>query len=201
MVKVQSTEDKIIDAAKVVFVKKGLDGSRMQEIANEAGINKALLHYYFRTKAKLFEKVFEMLFKDIFLIFEQAISNEVSFEEFLEGFVRRYIGMLTERPYIPQFVIHELNRNPNRIVTQIESSAFDKQKLFNLINRAVEEEVIRPIAPVHLLSNILSLCIFPFIARPIITGFVLDGDEKKYQEYIRERPDEVIAFVKQALLL
>jgi len=195
----QNTEDKIVDAAKTVFVQKGMDGARMQHIADEAGINKALLHYYFRTKDKLFEKVFTIIFKDIFSIFEQAASEEVSFGEFLEGFIRHYINMLKSRPYIPQFVIHELNRNPERIVKLMQGSNFDKQRLFNLINKAVEDEIIRPIHPVHLITNILALCIFPFVAKPIITGFVMDGDKTKYQQYIDERPDEVVAFVKKAV--
>jgi len=201
MAKEQNTEDKIVDAAKTIFVQKGMDGARMQHIADEAGINKALLHYYFRTKDKLFEKVFTMLFKDIFLIFDRAVSEETSFEEFLEGFIRQYIKMLKSKPFIPQFIIHELNRNPYRIVELMQNSNFDKQKLFDLINKAVEEKVIRPIQPVHLITNILSMCVFPFIAKPIITGFALDGDKTRYQQYIDERPEEVIAFVKRAVIL
>jgi len=201
MAKEQNTEDKIVDAAKTVFVQKGMDGARMQHIADEAGINKALLHYYFRTKDKLFEKVFTMLFKDIFSIFDRAVSEELSFEEFLEGFIRQYIKMIKSKPYIPQFIIHELNRNPERIVAVMQSSNFDKQRLFDLIDKAIEEKVIRPIQPVHLITNILSMCVFPFIAKPIITGFVMDGDKTKYQQYIDERPDEVIAFVKRAVIL
>ena len=199
MAKEQNTEDKIVDAAKTVFVQKGMDGARMQHIADEAGINKALLHYYFRTKDKLFEKVFTMLFKDIFSIFDRAVSEELSFEEFLEGFIRQYIKMIKSKPYIPQFIIHELNRNPERIVAVMQSSNFDKQRLFDLIDKAIEEKVIRPIQPVHLITNILSMCVFPFIAKPIITGFVMDGDKTKYQQYIDERPDEVVAFVKKAV--
>ncbi|PLW96253.1 MAG: hypothetical protein C0591_09195 [Marinilabiliales bacterium] len=79
MVKKENTEDKIVEAAKKVFIQKGMDGARMQQIADEAGINKALLHYYFRTKNKLFEKIFDILFKDIFVIFEMAITNELTF--------------------------------------------------------------------------------------------------------------------------
>jgi len=173
----------------------------MQHIADEAGINKALLHYYFRTKDKLFEKVFTILFKDIFSIFDRAVSEEVSFEEFLDGFIRQYIKKIKSKPYIPQFIIHELNRNPKKIVELMHSSNFKKQRLFDLVNKAVEEKVIRPIHPVHLITNILALCIFPFIAKPIITGFALDGDKTKYQQYIDERPEEVIAFVKRAVIL
>ncbi len=197
----KNTEDKIVEAAKTVFVEKGMDGARMQEIANEAGINKALLHYYFRTKDKLFEKVFTILFKDVFAVFEQAISEEIDFEQFLEGFITNYLKLLKSKPFIPHFVIHELNRKPERIVELMQNFSFNKQNLFDLIERAVEEKVIRPIQPVHLVTNILSMCLFPIVAKPIITGFALDGDKKKYQQYMDERPDEVIAFVKQAVLL
>jgi TetR/AcrR family transcriptional regulator len=201
MDKTQNTEDKIVEAAKTVFIQKGMDGARMQEIATEAGINKALLHYYFRTKAKLFEKIFSLVFKDIFEVLEMAVMNELSFEQFLEQFITEYIALLKRKPYIPQFVIHEINRNPERIIELMKNSSFDKRQLFKLIEQAAEEKIIRPIPPVHLITNILSLCLFPFVAKPIITGFALDGDKEKYKTYINERPEQVVAFVKQAIFL
>ena len=201
MAKSQNTEDKIVDAAKSVFIQKGMDGARMQEIADKAGINKALLHYYFRTKNKLFEKVFSIVFKDVFEIFEQAISEELDFEQFIEGFITSYITLLKSKPFIPHFVIHELNRKPERILEQMHNNNFDKQKLFQLVDKAVKDKVIRPIHPVHLLTNILSMCIFPVVAKPIITGFALDGDTKKYEIYMEERPVEVVRFVKNAVFL
>lgn len=201
MAKKRNTEEKIVEAAKIVFVEKGMDSARMQEIADKANINKALLHYYFRTKQKLFEKVFTIVFKDVFGVFEQALSEEIDFEQFLEGFITNYIRLLKSKPFIPHFVIHELNRKPERIVELMQNITFDKQKLFDLIDKAVEEKVIRPIQPVHLITNILSMCLFPVIAKPIITGFALDGDKEKYRQYIDERPTEVIAFVKRAVIL
>ena len=129
MAKEQNTEDKIVNAAKRVFIQKGMDGARMQEIATEAGINKALLHYYFRTKAKLFDQVFSIVFKDIFEVLEMAVMKELSFEEFLEQFISEYIALLKRKPYIPQFVIHELNRNPKRIVEHMNNTRFDKQQV------------------------------------------------------------------------
>jgi AcrR family transcriptional regulator len=200
MAKAQNTEDKIVDAAKTVFIQKGMDGARMQEIATEAGINKALLHYYFRTKAKLFDKVFSIVFRDIFEVLEMAVTKELSFEEFLEQFITEYIALLKRKPYIPQFVIHELNRNPAMIVQHINDTRFNKQQLFSLIEQAAEENIIRPIPPVHLITNIISMCVFPFVAKPIITGFALDGDKEKYETYIDERPEQVVAFVKNAIM-
>jgi AcrR family transcriptional regulator len=201
MVKEKSTEDKIVHAARTVFIRKGMDGARMQEIADEAGINKALLHYYFRTKNKLFEKVFLLVFRDVFKVLAQANLEETDFEVFLDSLVRKYINLLKSKPYIPQFVIHELNRKPERIVEMMQNSPFDKQKLFRLIQQAVDDGVIRPIQPVHLITNIIALCIFPFVAKPIITGFLLDGDKGRFKQYIEERPDEVISFVKKGILL
>ena len=87
MAKEKNTEDKIVSAAKKVFITKGMDGARMQEIADEAGINKALLHYYFRTKNKLFDKVFSIIFRDVLDVLEQAVYNELSFEQFVEQFI------------------------------------------------------------------------------------------------------------------
>ncbi len=201
MVKIKSTEDKIVHAAKTVFIRKGMDGARMHEIADEAGINKALLHYYFRTKNKLFERVFTIVFRDVFKVLEQGVTQEMDFEPFLENFIERYINLLKSKPYIPHFVIHELNRKPERIVEQMQNSSFKKQHLFDLIQKAVDDGVIRPIHPVHLITNIIALCIFPFVAKPIIIGFVLDGDQKKYRDYISERTEEVTTFVKHAILL
>jgi len=201
MVKELNTENRIVDAAKKVFIAKGMDGARMQEIANEAGINKALLHYYFRTKSKLFEKVFTIVFSDVLHVIEQAVTNETDFDQFLENFIRQYIKLLKSKPFIPQFVIHELNRKPDRIVAQIQNKNVIKEQLFAIIERAVERKEIRPVQPVHLVTNILALCIFPFVAKPIIKGLALDDDEKKYKKYINERPDEVVTFIKQAVSL
>ncbi len=201
MAKEKNTEDKIVSAAKKVFITKGMDGARMQEIADEAGINKALLHYYFRTKNKLFEKVFSIVFKDVLVVLEQASSSELSFEQFLESFIRQYIKLLKSKPFIPQFVLHELNRKPERIVEQMQNKKIIKQKIFDMIEQAIEDKIIRPVHPVHLITNILAMCIFPFVAKPIIMGFALDGDKEKFKEYINERPEQVVAFVKQAILL
>ena len=185
MAKEKNTEDIIVNAAKTVFIEKGLDGARMQEIADEAGINKALLHYYFRTKNKLFEKVFAIVFKDVFSTLEKALNEEMEFEQFVEEFIRHYISLLKSKPFIPQFVIHELNRKPERIVEHMQNSNFNKQKLFDMVGRAVDQKIIRPIQPVHLITNIIAMCIFPFVAKPIITGFILDGDVGKYGMHTR----------------
>jgi len=201
MDKNRNTEKVILEAAKSVFIEKGLEGARMQEIADKAQINKALLHYYFRTKDKLFENVFSMAFNDVFVVIEQTLAVETDFESFLERFITSYTGLLKKKPFIAQFVLHELNRKPERIVANIQQNNVDKEKIFGIIKKAEDSKIIRPVSPVHLITNILALCIFPFVARPVITGFLMDGDKKKYDQYINERPEQIISFVKNALFI
>src|ERR1044072_5809634 len=110
MANADSTEEKIVTAAKKVFLAKGLAGARMQDIADEAGINKALVHYYFRNKEKLFEVIFTeaalKLFPKINIIFE---SDGTLFEK-IRLFVAEYITVMSENPYLPMFVLNEINK-------------------------------------------------------------------------------------------
>ncbi len=200
MVKSNTTEDHIITAAKEVFVRKGYDGARMQEIADEAGINKALLHYYFRSKDKLFEKVFEMVFREVFNTLATSLFVVDNFEEFLESLVYKYTETLKNNPYLPQFILYELSRNPERLVELLHESKFDREKLFELIRNADQQGILNFYQPVHLITDILSLCVFPFIAKPIITGFMLKGDEESYRKYIDERPEHILQFVRASII-
>lgn len=195
------TGTKILDAAKEVFQKKGLAGARMQEIADLAGINKALLHYYYRTKDKLFEKVFEIAFS-VFVprIKEVVLSTDKSVFEKIEFFVENYINLLSKHPFIPGFVISELNRNPQILVEIIEKNVQVRElKLFENFNNQIQEEVkkgiIRPIDARNLMVNVVGLCIFPIVARPIIQGIIFNNDKKAYDEFLTQRKQFVTEFI------
>ncbi|MGE0089224.1 MAG: TetR family transcriptional regulator [Bacteroidales bacterium] len=195
------TETRILDAAKEVFQKKGLAGARMQEIADVAGINKALLHYYYRTKDKLFEKVFEIAFS-VFVpkIKETVLSTDKSVYEKIEFFVENYINLISKHPFIPGFVISELNRNPHILVEIIEKNVQIKElNLLENFNNQIQEEVkkgiIRPIDAKNLMVNVVGLCIFPFIARPIIQGLLFNNNKKAYDEFLTQRKQFVTEFI------
>jgi TetR/AcrR family transcriptional regulator len=186
----------IFEAARKVFGMKGLDGARMQEIADEAGINKALLHYYFRTKEKLFEAVFTDTFKSFFpKAMSIMASQEISFNEKIETFVDVYISLIQENPYIPGFMFHQLSKGgPDRIVTIFKESGIKPDILFQQVELEIKKEAIYPIDPIHLLVNIISMCIFPFLARPILSGFLI-RDTKAYDQFLEERKREVPRFI------
>jgi len=200
-----NTEQKILNAAKDVFQKKGMTGARMQEIADHAGINKALLHYYYRTKEKLFEKVFENAFS-LFIpkVKEMLIADKPVLEK-IDFFVDNYIELLQKHPYIPGFIINELNRNPHILIDIIEKNTLVKQDhLVEDLEKQIENDVkankIRTIDARSLLINILALCVFPVVARPVLTGVLFDNDQKAYEKFLSQRKDLVKEFIKNALL-
>ncbi len=109
------TEAKILEAAKKVFILNGFDGTSMQQIANEAGINKSLLHYYFRTKEKLFAAVFSFAFQNFVPQIQEILNSDISVVIKIERIVAEYMDMLMKNEFIPAFILHEINRNPDGI--------------------------------------------------------------------------------------
>ena len=109
-----STEQKIFDAAHEVFTQKGMDGAKMQEIADRAGINKALLHYYYRTKEKLYEAVVRVIISKALPAIWHVIESDLPLEEKIKRFIETYIGIISRNPFIPLFIISEINKHPER---------------------------------------------------------------------------------------
>lgn len=200
MKKTENTEERIINAAREVFLKKGMDGSRMQEIADEAGINKSLLHYYFRSKSKLFEKVFTETFKSLTFVINNVFVTADSLESLIKNFVVNYTAVLIDKPYIPIFVLHELSRNPQQFIELISSSNFDKNKIISLVS-AEDEDTIEAFDPIQIIVDIIALCVFPFVAKPIIEGIIFDGSNDDYNNFIEHRTQHIIEFVNKAVFI
>lgn len=183
-----STEQKILGAAKKVFIRKGFAAARMQEIADEAGINKALLHYYFRSKDKLFEKIFEVAFAMIFPRLVDLLKNDIPIKEKITLFYRNYVDMLKDNPYLPVFILNEINQNPERLSFYFSKyiNSNNIQILQNQINQEVESGIINYISAKQLIVNIISLAIFPFAGKPLLM-LQLKMDEQEFDEFIEQR--------------
>lgn len=196
-----NTEEKILHAARDVFQQKGMTGARMQEIADKAGINKALLHYYYRTKEKLFEKVFEIAFSIFIPKVKDVMGSDKPIFEKIEFFVDNYLELLRKHPYIPGFVISELNRNPEIFVKLFEKNVqFQRDKMLTKleaqIQKEVEDGILKPITARNLMTNVVSMCIFPIVARPILQGILFENDKKEYDAFLKQRKD----FVKEYII-
>jgi AcrR family transcriptional regulator len=196
-----SAEEKILTAARRIFENKGMSGARMQEIADEAKINKSLLHYYYRSKQKLFEAVFKSAFNTLSPQINTILSSDESICKKITDFTYNYTTFMVKHPYLPNFVLQELNRNPEFVTELISSKNLPGMKKFrNQIKDAVEEGKIRNIAAEQLFINILSLNIFPFVSAPLLKGF-LEVSDKGFKEILEKRKTEVAEFIIQSIKL
>lgn len=193
------TQKTILDAAKKVFLAKGFDGARMQEIADEAGINKALLHYYFRSKDRLFDAIFDEAFMTFMPNIAAMMQSDIPFEEKVRGFVRSYIEMLQNNPHLPVFVMREMERAPEKIVALLRTSGINPVLNQQLFMKEVEAGRMISIPFQHLIVNIIGMCIFPFIGRPILEGFIFGGNREAYTQFLEERKTQVADFVIRSL--
>jgi len=196
----KQTEEKIFEAATDVFIEKGMDGARMQDIANHAGINKALLHYYFRTKDQLFNAVFEMIARKILKKFAPVFDENMSLEEKIRFFFKEHITFLQENPRLPGFVLNEINRNPKHVKNFLQR--VDAKKLWKMLYEQHKDELekynITEESIPQLMSSIAAISVFPFAARGILEG-IFSSMDIDFDKYIEERKVFAADFVIKAI--
>ena len=194
------TEDKIFEAATIVFEEQGMDGARMQNIADKAGINKSLLHYYYRTKDHLFEAVFTKLAQKIFSRFTPIFEEELSIEDKIRYFFREHISFLQQNPKLPGFILNEINRNPQRLKKLIKN--IDFSHLWSTILKHHEREMhkynITEENLPQIMTTIVSLSVFPFAARGIFEA-LFSNIGVDFDKYIEERKEFAAEFVIKAI--
>lgn len=165
-----STEEKIKNAARTVFHKKGYAAARTRDIAEEAGINLALLNYYFRSKEKLFNIVMLETFQSFFASISQVFNDTNStLEGKIEKFASNYIGLLFQEPEIPLFIMSEIRNNPEELLKKIDlKGAVFNSVFFKQYSESVKEGKIRELHFLHFMMNFMGLIAFPFIAKPLL---------------------------------
>jgi AcrR family transcriptional regulator len=194
-----STKEKIIQAAQEVFIRKGMDGARMQEIADEAGINKALLHYYFNSKQQLFNEVFYGILSKLIPGLIQIFKGEAPFMDKVEAIVTEYDSYISRNPFLPQFVIGEINRDPDQLSRFMSDQGLDFEKVERMIEHEVALGNIRPVTFQHLFANLIGMIVMPYIGRPLFQRKLFQNDSEKYDRFLQERRSVITLFVKQAL--
>lgn len=189
-----STEEKIMEAARKVFNEKGYAAARTRDIAEESGINLALLNYYFRSKEKLFELVMLERVNKLFGAIIPILNDESSsLEEKIEGIAGSYIDLLTEHPDLPIFVLSEIRNRPDKFAAlvntrdRVTKSVFMKQ----LIERKLS------VSPFHILINLLGMTVFPFVGKPVLSKLM--GKEAEFDELMKQRKELIPMWIKMML--
>jgi len=196
----KNTEQVILQTARKIFIQKGLTGARMQDIADQAGFNKALVHYYFTSKDNLFNLVFEQEFSNLFSSLATIVASDLPLFEKIESIVSLDIERLSQFPGLPNFVLNEMSRNPDVLLKRLKRIPVEKVLIVfqKQINSEIKKGTIRKITAEQLFINIQSMCIFPFIARPMIKA-LMQMDEKTYMTMIQRRKTEVAQFIISAI--
>lgn len=193
-----NTEEKILAAAETIFLRDGYDGARMQAIANEAGINKALLHYYFRSKDMLFEKIFDSKILKFFPDITEALqSSELSFEQKIHLFIEKYIQILGKYPFLPLFVISTINKPDKQdFIKKLPIHIF--QSLIVAYMADVEKGEVRQLNIFQFMISIVGMCVFPFLGKPIIQNG-LGVSNEDFNELMEQRISELKMYVSLIL--
>lgn len=202
-----STEQRILDAAHAVFIRTGTAGARTQDIAREAGVNSALLHYYFRTKERLAEAVFKRAAGQLLPAVIRILGSDAELDEKVEEVVRVEIEHLSKAPYLPGYILSELAHHPERApqliaaVTgevPVEVGARVRSVLAAQIDAQVRGGKMHPITPDQFAVNLLALCVFPFAARPMLMA-LFGFDHGGFDRFIERRRTELAPFFLRAL--
>lgn len=184
------SEKKILEAAKKVFQADGFKGARMQQIADEAGISKASLHYYFRSKEKLFERISEETMKDFMPIVATWDDSTDKWENKIREFIPTFMHFMQTRPML--FILGELNRNPETLLKKKKKG--HKAKFISYFERLREEGKIRDIEPVILLTYMHSLCCYPVLNENFFKAY--SGlHEKDYKKLMENYPATVAELI------
>ena len=201
------TERRILDAAHAVFMRHGTAGARMQEIAREASVNSALLHYYFRSKERLADAVFQRAATQLLPNLVRILASDADLEVKVAQVVELELTRLSETPYLPGYVISELTHHPQRIqllfasvigMAPADVGALVRDRLSAQIAERVRAGRMQPIDPEQFIVNLLALCIFPFAAKPMLNA-LLGLDEAGFTAFIDRRRAELAPFFLRAL--
>lgn len=203
----RNTEDAILQAARVVFTRRGTAGARIQEIATEAGVNQALIHYYFRSKAALAERVFVDAARKVLGELIPAVAASADLESLVRSFVTTYIGEMRKSPFLPGYLLAEVTHHPERWSALVNKATgvfpadvarLALERLQRLIQQSVQAGKSRDIPPRDLMINTLSLVVFPFAGAPFLKEmFQLDDDT--FDAFLAARARELPGFILNAI--
>ncbi len=196
------TEERIFEAALHVFARKGKDGARMQEIADAAGINKAMLHYYFRSKDKLYEAVFAFVFRHFMDTLGAPIRDTATFEETLRTFIDGYIDAVKDNLDVVRLMVNENLSGGAVMGTGLKQAMHAMElappRLFvEKLSAAIADGEVRPVDPKQTLLSVISCCLFFFINLPTVR--IMNPEAQDLEAFIEQRKAHIFDLIYTGL--
>ena len=186
-------EPRIIEAAKRVFVRKGYEAATMSDVAAEVGIGRTALHYYYRTKEILFDAIFGQLLSSLLPNIDRVLDEKSTMLEKMPVIVDLYMGIVRANPMFPNFVVGELNRDPERLFQPI-------LRLRRQIEEEMDKGLLRKMPVIDLVSTLVSLVVFPLLIRKPLAAAFLDNDMGRFEEYMDRRRDLIVEVITQLMV-
>lgn len=196
-----NTEQLILETAESLFLDKGFAMTSTTEIAKAVGCNQALVHYYFRSKEKLFHAIFEKKVKLVVSTFFQTNDENISFEEKLKNVIEAHFEIIRANPKVPFLIFNELTTNPKRVQSLAkESGLLDSvlPKLNEELQAEIKKGTIRPINPLDLLFSIVSLNVILFLSKPLFESIVSNSSEE-FEKIVESRKKENVLIILRSL--
>lgn len=191
-------EKRIIEAANKVFLKFGVESATMQQIADEAGVSRTSLHYYFRSKNHIFDQVLNTVKGKIIPTLSRMIDADTDVLGKVEMFVNEYINLILENPMIPSFAFYEMQRNPEWIINLIKNENLNFGKIVIQIENEIAEGKIRNVKVESLCANIMGMCVFPMLSKSVFLEFKFENEDDFF-EFIGDRKSEIIEVIRRWL--
>ncbi len=174
------TEQRIIAVAKQVFIEKGYEQANMCLIAERVGINRPALHYYFRTKEKLYEAVYSEIMSEVIPAIQDTLLQGKSLRDNIADIVDIYFNMLEKNPGIPLFIINEIRRDAPRFLHIVENTVL--KQYVNCVKSYIEHQMesgeMKTMPMQHLFYTFYALVFTPFLSKPV-TSLIFDDDEQE----------------------
>ena len=192
-------EKKILDTAERLFLEKGFNGTSTTDIARAVGCNQALMHYYYRTKEKLFSDIYMQKIEQ-FLNYANLYKYDGDFYGFVNQMVCAYFDFLNTHRQLPFFIINELALNKDRRcqIKDIVVQNQQKQEIYYSVDKIIQDEIkkgtIKPIETFDLLINCLSLVAMTFLTLPMVTDF-LQKTPEQVDQYLENRKKEIMTSI------
>jgi len=181
------TELLIKETAKRVFFQKGILNATTQQIADEAGVNRALIHYYFRSRNQLFKTVLEDAVNETRDKIDSIFNSDESFKSKISKYLDVFIDRNAEFPYIQNFIITEIMQDPEKMKEYFSRKRNHLMKhIVPPLKKEIEKGTMQAVDPEHFIVNMMAMCSYPLVAKPFIQN-MFSYDDKAYKKFLKER--------------
>lgn len=197
----ENIEARIIEAAKQEFIEKGFEQTSMSDIAAVVGINRPTLHYYFRTKDKMFQAVFSSIVSNFLPHIDAIFSKQEPFEKKLEEIIDVYFGIFSANPMLPKFIVGEIYRDVNHLIGTFCALDYDQylHHIGELLQKEIDDNHLKKVPPQFVFMTFYSQLVFPFLSRKLSEKLFFHENPEEYSQFLQSWKRHIVAQVTHLL--